>query len=134
MRNFTLPLWISDGKKGSGKEDERVGWVKSIFLMIVLIICIFFFLQNTDQVAIRFGLAPFMEYQFFEIPQVPLFLVILCSVVLGIVMGGVGDLYRRFQLSRSLHQKQKTIDRLEKEIQSLRGADSGEFSSVKKEG
>ena len=111
-----------------------MGWVKSILLMIVLFICIFFFLQNTDQVAIRFGLAPFIEYKFFEISNVPLFLIILCSVVLGILIGGVGDLYRRFQLRRSLHQKQKTIDRLEKEIQSLRGVDPGEFSSLKKEG
>jgi len=111
-----------------------VGWVKNIFLMIFLIICIFFFLQNTDQVAIRFGLTPLIEYQFFEIPKVPLFLVILCSVVLGILMGGLGDLYRRFQLRRNLHQKQKTIDRLEKEIQSLRGPDPGESSSLKKEG
>lgn len=100
--------------------------------MIVLIVCIFFFLQNTDLVAIRFGLAPFMDHQFFEISKVPLFLVILCSVVLGILMGGLGDLYQRFQLRRSLHQKQKTIDRLEKEIQSLRGPDSGESSSFKK--
>ena len=111
-----------------------MGWIKSIFLMIVLIICIFFFLQNTDQVAIRFGLAPFIEHQFFEISKVPLFLVILCSVVLGILMGGLGDVFRRFQLRRSLRQKQKTIDRLEKEIQSLRGPDPGESSSLKKEG
>ena len=87
-----------------------------------------------DLVAIRFGLAPFKDYQFFEIPRIPVFLVILCSVILGIMIGGLGDLYRRLQLSRSLHQKQKTIDRLEKEIQSLRGADSGESTSSKKEG
>jgi hypothetical protein len=60
-------------------------------------------------------------------------LVILCSVLLGILMGGLGDLYRRFQLKRSLRQKQKTIDRLEREIQSLRGPDLGESFSLKKE-
>jgi len=109
-----------------------MGWVKIIFGVVILIVCIFFFLQNTEQVAIRFGLAPLKDYQFFEIPQVPLFLVILCSVVLGILIGGVGDLYRRFQLGRNLRQKQKTIERLEKEIQSLRGPDHGE--SPKNEG
>ena len=102
-----------------------MGWVKIIFLVVILTVCIFFFLQNTDQVAIRFGLSPLKEYQFFEIPRVPLFLVILCSVVLGILIGGVGDLYRRFQLGRSLRQKVKTIERLEREIQSLRGPDPG---------
>ena len=103
-----------------------MGWVKIIFGVVILIVCIFFFLQNTEQVAIRFGLAPLKDYQFFEIPKVPVFLVILCSVVLGILIGGVGDLYRRFQLGRNLRQKQKTIERLEKEIQSLRGPDHGE--------
>ena len=102
--------------------------------MVILIVCIFFFLQNTDQVAIRFGLSPFKEVQFFEITKVPLFLVVLCSILLGILMGGLGDLYRRFQLKRSLRQKQKTIERLEREIQSLRGPDLGESSSLKKEG
>jgi uncharacterized integral membrane protein len=111
-----------------------VGWVKYIFLMVILIVCIFFFLQNTDQVTIRFGLSPFNEYQFFEISKVPLFLVVLCSVILGILIGGLGDLFRRFQLRRSVRQKQKTIERLEREIQSLRGPDLGESSSLKKEG
>jgi uncharacterized integral membrane protein len=110
-----------------------VGWVKIIFLVVILTVCIFFFLQNTEQVAIRFGLSPFKEYQFFEISKVPLFLVIVCSIVLGILMGGLGDLYRRFQLGRSLRQKQKTIERLEREIQSLRGPEHGESSPLKKE-
>jgi uncharacterized integral membrane protein len=111
-----------------------VGWVKIIFWIVILAVCLLFFQQNTEQVTIRFGLTPFIEYQFFEIPKIALFLVILCSVVLGVVMGGVGDLYRRFQLRRSLHQKQKTIDRLEKEIQSLRGPAPGDSSSLNKEG
>ncbi len=102
-------------------------------MVVILAVCIFFFLQNTEQVSIRFGLSPLNEYQFFEIPRVPLFLVILCSVVLGVLMGGVGDLYRRFQLGKSLRQKQRTIERLEKEIQSLRGSDHGESNSLKKE-
>jgi uncharacterized integral membrane protein len=110
-----------------------VGWVKNIFLMAILIVCILFFLQNTEEVAIRFGFSPFMEYQFFEISKIPLFLVVLCSIFLGILIGGLGDLYRRFQLKRSLRQKQKTIERLEKEIQSLRGPDLGESSSLGKE-
>ncbi len=90
-------------------------------------------MQNTEQVAVRFGLAPLNEYKVFETPRVPLFLVILCSVVLGVLMGGVYDLYRRFQLGKSVRQKQKTIDRLEKELQSLRGSDLEESSSLKKE-
>jgi uncharacterized integral membrane protein len=111
-----------------------VGWVKIIFFAVILAVCLFFFQQNTDQVTIRFGLSPVKEYQFFEVSKVPLYIVILLSIVLGILMGGLGDLYRRFQLGRSLRQKQRTIDRLEKEIQSLRGPELVESSSVKKEG
>src|SRR3972149_9860743 len=134
MRNFTLLLRVSYEEKEAGKEDDRVGWVKSIFLMLVLIVCIFFFLQNTDQVAIRFGFSPFIEYQVFEVSKVPLFVVILCAVLLGILIGGLGDFYRRLQLKRSPRQKQKTIDRLEREIQSLRGPEVGELPSLRKEG
>ncbi len=111
-----------------------MGWVKIFFMVVILAVCIFFFLQNTEQVSIRFGLSPVSEYQFFEIPRVPLFLVILCSVVLGVLMGGIGDLYRRFQLGKSLRQKQKTIERLEKEVETLRGPGRGESYSLKKEG
>jgi hypothetical protein len=46
----------------------------------------------------------------------------------------LGDVYRRFQLGKTLRQKQKTIERLEREMQSLRGPDLGESSFLKKEG
>ena len=71
----------------------------------------------------------------FEIPKVslPLFLVILCSIFLGVLIGGVGDLYRRFRLKKTLRQNMKTIERLEGEIQSLRGPGLDQPSFLKKE-
>ncbi len=110
-----------------------MGWVKNLFLLVILIISVFFFLQNTEQVAIRFGLSPFKDYQLFEISKVPLFLIILCSVLLGILIGGLGNLYKHFQLRRAIRQNQKTIERLEKEIQSLRGPGLDQPSFLKKE-
>lgn len=110
-----------------------MGWVKNLFLVVILIVSIFFFLQNTEQVVIRFGLSPFAGYQFFEISKVPLFLVILCSVLLGILIGGLGNLYKHFQLKRTIRQSQKAIERLEKEIQSLRGPGLDQPSFLKKE-
>jgi uncharacterized integral membrane protein len=89
--------------------------------MIVFIFAILFSIQNKDEVILRFGLSPLRNDQWFEVSRVPLFLVILCSVFLGVLIGGVGDLYRRFQLKSALRQNQKTIESLEKEIQSLRG-------------
>ncbi len=111
-----------------------MGWVKNLFLLVVLIVCVFFFLQNTEQVVIRFGLSPFSDYQLFEISKIPLFLVILCSIVLGILIGGLGNLYRHFQLKRTIRQNQKAIERLEKEIQSLQGPGLDQPSFLKKEG
>jgi uncharacterized integral membrane protein len=98
-----------------------VGWIKNIALFIILIISIFFFMQNAEPVIIRFGLSPFSDYQFFEISNIPLFLVILCAIIVGILIGGLGSLYRHFQLKKTIRQNQKSIEKLEKEVQSLRG-------------
>jgi uncharacterized integral membrane protein len=77
-------------------------------------------MQNRDEVILRFGLYPLQNY-LWEIPKVPVFLVILCSIFLGVLIGGLGDLYRHFQLKKTLRQNQRMIERLEKEIQSLSG-------------
>jgi uncharacterized integral membrane protein len=103
--------------------------------MLAFFVAILFSIQNRNEVALRF-VFPIENYQWFEIPKVslPLFLVILCSIFLGVLIGGVGDLYRRFQLKKILRQNQKTIGRLEREIQSLRGPGLDQPSFLKKEG
>jgi uncharacterized integral membrane protein len=77
-------------------------------------------MQNRDEVILRFGFYPLRNY-LWEVPKIPLFLVILCSVFLGVLIGGFSDLYRHFQLKKTLRQNQRMIERLEKEIQSLSG-------------
>ena len=128
-----MPLWIFPERGTSRKEDKKVGWVKNILLLVILIVSIFFFLQNTEQVIIRFGLFPFSDYQFFEISKIPLFLVILCSILLGVLIGGLGNLYKHFQLKKTIRQNQKSIEKLEREIQSLRGSCLEQPSFLKKE-
>jgi uncharacterized integral membrane protein len=108
-----------------------VKWVKTLFWMVAFFFAIHFSMQNKDWVTLRYSI---QNYQWFEVSKVPLFLVILCSVFLGILIGSVGDLYRRFQLKKTLRQNQKMIDRLEKEIQSLRDPSSDQLSSFKKDG
>jgi uncharacterized integral membrane protein len=112
-----------------------VSWVKTLLWMLVFFIFLLFCIQNQDPVTLRFVLFPMENYQWFEIPKVPLplFLVILCSIFLGILIGGIGDFYRRFQLKKALRQKQKTIERLEREVQSLRGPGLDQPSFLKKE-
>jgi uncharacterized integral membrane protein len=104
--------------------------------MLVFLIFLLFCIQNQDPVTLRFVLLPIENYQWFEIPKVPLplFLVILCFFFLGILIGGIGDLYRRFQLKKTLRQNQKTIEKLEREVQSLRGQSLDQPSFLRKEG
>jgi len=86
--------------------------------MVVFVLVILFSLQNKEEVILRFGLYPIRNLQW-EVSQIPLFLVILCSIFLGALIGSIGDLYRHFQLKKTLRQNQKMIERLEREIQSL---------------
>jgi uncharacterized integral membrane protein len=86
--------------------------------MLIFIFVILFSLQNKEEVILRFGLYPSQNY-LWEMPEIPLFLVILCSVFLGVLIGGLGDLYRHFQLKKALRKNQKMIQKLEKEIQSM---------------
>jgi hypothetical protein len=103
-------------------------YLKILFWMAAFFFAIHFSFQNRDEVILRYS---FQDYPFLsgwlstktpccETPKVPLFLVILCSIFFGVLVGGLGDLYRRFQLKRALRQSQKTVERLEKEVQTLR--------------
>ena len=78
-------------------------------------------MQNGEEVTLRYSLH---ELSLVEILQSLSFLVILFSIFFGVLIGGFGDLYRRFQLKRALRQSQKTIERLEKEVQTLQGLGS----------
>lgn len=97
-------------------------WVKTLCWTVIFIYGVFFSIQNQDAVSLRFGLYPLLYNYRWEVPRIPLFLIILCSIFLGILIGGISDHYRRFQLKRTLRQNHKTIERLEKEIQSLRSS------------
>jgi uncharacterized integral membrane protein len=109
-----------------------VKWAKTIFWMVVFLCVILFSFQNKDEVILRFGLYP-LQNRLWEMPSIPLFLVILCSIFLGVLIGGVGDLYRHFQLKRTLRQNQRMIERLEKEIQSLTGLRLEKSSPLKED-
>jgi len=105
-------------------------WIRSLLWMAAFFFAIHFSIQNRDEVSLRYSIE---NYQWFEVAKVPLFLVILCSVFLGVLIGGIGDLYGRFQLKRTLRQNQKIVKKLEQEIQSLRSAASDQPSFLKKE-
>ena len=105
-------------------------WAKTIFWMVVFLCVILFSMQNKDEVILRFGLYPLQNY-LWELPRIPLFVVILSSIFLGVLIGGLGDLYRHFQLKKTLRQNQRMIERLEREIQSLSGSRFEKSPSLK---
>jgi uncharacterized integral membrane protein len=102
--------------------------------MVAFFVAVLFAIQNRSDVSLRF-IFPIENYQWFEIPKVPLplFLIIFCSIFLGVLIGVVGDMARRYQLKKTLRQNQKTIERLEKEIQSIRIPGLDQPSFFKKE-
>jgi uncharacterized integral membrane protein len=93
---------------------------KLLLLAVLFLAAVLFSMMNMDPVRLRFGLYPLQEHTWFETPEIPLFLAILMSILIGVVIGGSADFYQRFRLKRIIRQNQKTIERLEKEIQSLR--------------
>jgi uncharacterized integral membrane protein len=107
-----------------------VKWVKTFFWMVLFFFVVHFSIQNRDEVTLRYSI---QNYQWFEVPRVPLFLVVLCSVFLGILIGGIGDLYSRIQLKKTIRHHQKAIEGLEREIEYHRGPGPDQPSFLKKD-
>ncbi len=100
--------------------------------MIIFLFVILFSVQNKEEVSLRFGLFP-LRNETIELPKLPLFLIILCSVFLGILIGGLSDFYRRYQLKKTVRQNIKTIERLTQEVESLRRVGSDQPSFLRKD-
>ena len=107
-------------------------YLKVLFWMVAFFFTIHFSMQNRDEVTLRYSF-DFIDGFKKEITQVPLFLVILCSVFFGLIVGGLSDLYTRFRLRRSLRQSRKEVERLEREVQSLQGRDIDSPSAGKRD-
>jgi len=103
-------------------------WVRTFLWMAVFFFTIHFSIQNREELVLRYSIR---NYQVFDVSGVPLFVVILCSVFVGVFIGGIWDLYRRVQLKKSVRQNLKTIERLEMEIESTRRRDADQPSSLK---
>jgi uncharacterized integral membrane protein len=108
--------------------------MKTFLGFLVFMIAVLFSIQNRNEVIIRFVLLPIEPYQWFRLPDVPLplFLVVLCAVLLGVVIGSLSNLYQRIRLKKVIRINQKTIEKLQSEIQSLRSLDSHQPSFLKK--
>lgn len=107
-------------------------WLKTLLIMVIFLLVILFSVQNKEEITLRFGLFP-LRNETIELPKLPLFLIILCSVFLGILIGGLSDFYRRYQLKKTVRQNIKTIERLTQEVESLRRVGSDQPSFLRKD-
>lgn len=107
-------------------------WVKTLLIMILLSLAILFSFQNQDEVSLRFNLYPIKDY-YWESPKLPLILFILCSVFLGVLIGGITNFYQRYQLKKALRQNEKMIERLSREVESLRSSGMDQPSFLQKD-
>jgi putative membrane protein len=111
-----------------------VNWAKIFFWILIFIFAILFSIQNRDEVIVRFVFLPVENYHWAEIPSVPLplFLVILGSLFLGVLIGGLFDLYKRLQLRKRLRLNKERLEKLERENQLLRSPILDQPSFLKK--
>jgi|SRR5258706_1444901 len=87
--------------------------LKTIFLTLLFILGITFSMENTGPVALRY-------YFGLETPPMPLFLLVLFSILLGICLAGIGFLLDERSLRRSVREKERRIAALQEEARSHR--------------
>lgn len=83
--------------------------LKTIFLALLFILGITFSMENVDPVVLRY-------YFGLETPPVPLFLLVLFSILLGILLAGAGFLIDQWSLRRALREKERQVASLENEL------------------
>lgn len=86
---------------------------KTIFLTLLFILGITFAMENTGWVVLRY-------YFGLETPPIPIFLLVLFSVLLGVFLVGVGFIIDEWSLRKALREKEREIASLERELQPYR--------------
>lgn len=87
--------------------------LKTIFLTLLFILGITFSTENTGSVVLRY-------YFGLESPPMPLFLLVLFSIVLGIVLAGVMFILDERSLKKALREREQQITLLENELKPYR--------------
>jgi uncharacterized integral membrane protein len=83
--------------------------LKTILLALLFIAGITFSMQNTGWVVLRY-------YFGLETPPLPLFLLVLFSILLGVVLACAGFLFDEWSLRRALREKERRVASLENEL------------------
>ena len=84
--------------------------IKTVAITLLFIGGITFALENNDETVLR--------YFGWESPRMPVFLLVVFSVLLGVLFAGLGFLFDQWSLKRALREKDREIEALQAEIQS----------------
>ena len=87
--------------------------LKTLLIISSFMLVVTFSMQNHGNGSIRY-------FNIISPLEIPLFLLVLLSIFLGIVVGGMADLVRRYQLRRTIRGQRKTIDQLQREMRGMR--------------
>jgi|SRR5262245_8202882 len=92
-------------------------FLKTVLLTLLFIAGITFSVENTQPFVLRY-------YFGLETPPMPLFLLVLLSLLLGIFLAGVGFIFDQWSLRRALRERDREIAALQKELKFYRDAGS----------
>jgi uncharacterized integral membrane protein len=93
-----------------------ISLLKTVLLTLLFIAGITFAVENTQPFVLRY-------YFGLESPPIPLFVLVLVSVLLGVFLAGVGFIFDQWSLRRTLRQKEREITLLQKELKPYRERD-----------
>ncbi|MBW2040166.1 MAG: LapA family protein [Deltaproteobacteria bacterium] len=88
--------------------------VKIILIILIFFLTVTFSLQNAEEVTIHY-------YGLIDPFTVPLFTVVLVTVLLGIIIGAVGGLLTNVKLRLELKRLKKKIDKAKRGQEMLKG-------------
>lgn len=87
--------------------------LKTLLFGLLVIIIITISMKNTGNVRLRY-------FNVIDPFEIPLFLLILLSILFGMFIGAMVDLIKRRQLRKTIRRQQKAMDDLHKEVTALR--------------
>ena len=88
--------------------------VKTLVLTILFIFAITFAMENNERALIYY------PFNFFEPVTIPVFLIVMVSILIGILLVGFIGIFERIRLKVKLKKQAKRIEVLEEELSHLR--------------
>lgn len=87
--------------------------IKTIFFTLLFIVGITFAMNNSEGIVLRY-------YFGLQTPEVPIFLLVLFSVLFGVLLAGGGYIFDQWSLKRALREREREIVSLQKELKAHR--------------